>query len=360
MPTILVLNNYSLERVWNEVKRGEKPNHHLFGIDYFSKMGYTTKIVPYQHLGLLQKIQRFYEKTRFPVPIGDLDQQRSAFRLLEGADLIYAPCQTDTQLLCYLRASGLIKIPIVCLAHHPIVRGGRLDAFHIPFYKLFIRGCDAFPSLSKLVAGEINTLAHQADKSRMVQWGTDIGYYKYEPNIGRKIISAGRTGRDFETFGLAASNTKAETVIICPQHSVSAEFSKFGKNVQVISGEKEEHMNYKKLTEYYTDARAIAIPLHKGNSIVGLTSLMDALGMGRPVIMTRNPLIDLDIEALGIGKWIEPYDINGCVEAINWFDNNEAEAAEMGKRARGLVDKGLNSEAFANKIMDIFDRILKR
>jgi len=360
MPTILVLNNYSLERVWGEVKRGEKPNHHLFGIDYFYKKGYEVKIIPFQSSRMFQFIQRYCSKTKLPIPMGDLDQQCSALRLLNQADLIYAPCQTQTHLLCYLRAMGLIKTPIVCLAHHLLVMGGRLDAIRMPFYKLFIRGCSAFPSLSKLVAGEINTLAYPADKSRVVQWGPDVDYYKYAPSIGRKIVAAGRTGRDFDTFGFAASNSRVETVIICPQHSVSVEFSKFGNNVQVISGEQEEHISYKKLYDYYSDARAIAIPLHDQVSLAGLASLMDAIGMGKPVIMTRSPFIDLDIEALGIGKWIMPGDLRGWHDAIQWFEDHEEESLIMGVRARKLADQGLNSASFANQIMDIFERILKR
>jgi hypothetical protein len=37
---------------------------------------------------------------------------------------------------------------------------------------------------------------------------------------------------------------------------------------------------------------------------------MDAIGMGKPVIMTRHPLIDIDIEAKG-GIWVNPGDVEG-------------------------------------------------
>ena len=47
--------------------------------------------------------------------------------------------------------------------------------------------------------------------------------------------------------------------------------------------------------------RVIAIPLEKQETLAGLTSLLDCLGFGKPVIMTRNPCIDIDIEKEGIG-----------------------------------------------------------
>ena len=36
---------------------------------------------------------------------------------------------------------------------------------------------------------------------------------------------------------------------------------------------------------------------------------MDCLGIGKPVIMTKNPNIDIDIEKEGIGHWVEPGDV---------------------------------------------------
>ena len=82
--------------------------------------------------------------------------------------------------------------------------------------------------------------------------------------------------------------------------------------------------------------------------------------MGKPVIMTRNPYVDIDIEKEGIGRWVDPGDVDGWREAIQWFADHEEEARAMGERARMLVDNGLNSSTFADQIMDIFDRILKR
>jgi glycosyltransferase involved in cell wall biosynthesis len=74
--------------------------------------------------------------------------------------------------------------------------------------------------------------------------------------------------------------------------------------------------------------------------------------------MTKHPLIDLDIEAEGIGKWVEPGDIRGWKDAIQFFEDNEDEAFAMGQRARNLVIAGLNSMSFANEMMDIFENVL--
>jgi glycosyltransferase involved in cell wall biosynthesis len=82
--------------------------------------------------------------------------------------------------------------------------------------------------------------------------------------------------------------------------------------------------------------------------------------MGKPVIMTRQPLIDLDIEAMGIGKWIEPGDVDGWKDAIQFFEDNQGEAIKMGQRARSIVEAGMDSVSFANQLIEIFDNLLTK
>ena len=75
-----------------------------------------------------------------------------------------------------------------------------------------------------------------------------------------------------------------------------------------------------------TSHAAIAIPLFdRPNSLVGLTSLMDALGFGRAVLMTYNKFIDIDFEHEGIGFWLNPGDVDGWIDKINWIQNNPDE-----------------------------------
>jgi glycosyltransferase involved in cell wall biosynthesis len=359
MPRILVINNYPLENVWEEVKRKEKPDHHLYGINYFHSRGYEVKIVPYVHNLFLRKIDTCFQKHKGIIPFGSLDRQWQALKESSHTDLIYAPCQTETQLLSYLSALGLIQVPIVCLAHHPLNRG-RLASIRHSWVKLSVRGYYAYPSLSSGIAQTINQLSGYQQKSILTRWGPDQGYYPGQVILGKGVVAAGRTGRDFDTFGLAASQTNSEATIVCLENSVSQTFKQFGNNLRVMIQPIDGFMKYPDLMAIYQKARALAIPMISGTSLAGLTSLMDSLAMGKPTIMTRHPLIDIDIEAEGIGIWVEPGDIQGWRKAIQFFEDNPQQAIEMGKRARKLVDSGLNSFNFANQIMDIFDRLLQR
>ncbi|AFY71853.1 glycosyl transferase group 1 [Thalassoporum mexicanum PCC 7367] len=357
---VLVLNNYPFEQVWQEVKRGEKPDHHLYGINYFHTRGYEVELVPFTSSQFLQQVGQLYRRSRLPIPLGNFDQQWSCWQQLNQADLIYCPCQTQTHLLNYLRAIGLIKIPIVCIAHHPL-NYGKLAKLRQPFFELLVKGTDAFPSLSSVVAAEINQLAHSDRKSGYLSWGPDANYYQASDpasdRVGEGVIAAGRTGRDFQTFGQAASQTNAKAQIICLESGYNDTLQGFSQNVSVMALPDHNYMKYPQLLQLYAQARILAIPVVVTQSIAGLTSLMDALGMGKPVIMTKHPLIDLDIEALGVGKWVAPGDVEGWRSAIQFFEDDPDAALEMGHRARQLVEQGFNSEVFSQQVMDIFDRL---
>jgi glycosyltransferase involved in cell wall biosynthesis len=227
-----------------------------------------------------------------------------------------------------------------------------------PFIRLIARGTDTFPALSSKIADEIKTVYN--GRSCLLQLGPDASYYPQDTQSGEGVIAAGRTGRDFITFGMAASQTGVNARIICLRSSASPAFKSFNSNIQITVYPDEDYMKYPQLLRLYAKSRVLAIPLLPQENLCGLTSLMDALGMGKPVIMTRNRFIDIDIEKEGIGKWVEPFDIEGWKRAICWFEDNRDKAISMGRRARELVDKGLNSAAFANRIMDMFDTLLKR
>ena len=217
-----------------------------------------------------------------------------------------------------------------------------------PLVSLMLSGISAMPTLSQAVATEANALARRPI-ARALRWGPDQDFYPPPQYPGHGILAAGRTGRDFSTFGRAATGASAPVTILTFRSAATPDFAQFGPNVAVLMPE--TFISYAETARMFAAARALAIPMVAQDGLCGLTSLMDALGAGKAVIMTRNPLIDIDIEGLGIGKWVEPGDVSGWVDALRYFDENPDAAVEMGRRARKLVDDGLNYRAFSTAIV---------
>src|SRR5437763_76018 len=119
MPRILIVNDYSLVDSWRDVREGRSPGHFLYGVDRLKEEGFELTILSEERSRWLAALDRRIGRLR--VPLGSVDRQVAAWGWLDRVDAIYAPCQTQIQSLTYLRALGIVRAPIICLAHHPLV-----------------------------------------------------------------------------------------------------------------------------------------------------------------------------------------------------------------------------------------------
>lgn len=349
MPRLLALNNYDLARVEAEVARGDKPAHHLFGVDALRRAGWDITLVPPDSgPATLRTLDAALRRMRWPVPLGSLAQQWLAWRTRRQWSAIYAPCQTQTQALAYARALGLADAPLVTLAHHPLERG-RLAWMRSPFLRWQFAGTTKFPALSAPLAAAIARAAGRgAEFSRALSWGPEVAYYDRfrRTGSGHGAAAAGRTGRDWPTM-LQGAGLAGGALTIYTTESTACSAS---PNVRLHRVASEAELPYPRLLTELAGARVLAIPLRRDSSLAGLTNLNDALGLGKPVVMTRHPLIDLDLEGEGIGRWVEPGDVAGWAGALRWFDSHPAEAEAMGRRARAIAEARWNYSLFCAEL----------
>ncbi len=362
---VLVLNNYPLDRVMREVDLQETPDHVLFGVNRLREHGYEPIFLPYPAEGLWAKLQSWLGWLRIPLELGDLQQQAMALSRVREADVVYAPCGSQTHLLQYLRALGLFRLPIVTLMHHPFPKG-KLDRFRSWQRRLFLRGADRLPTLSKSLAAELKIAGAEDSTVESTTWGVDVDFYGPWVPPGTGVIATGRTGRDFKTFAQAIAKSNCPGTLIGLEGHLDDPFYRKvpslrvieTRNEQPIPGKNRGWMKHQTLCGEMRAHGAIAIPLHAQDSLAGITSLMDALGLGRAVLMTRNRHVDLDIEREGIGFWLEPGDVGGWAERLGWIAGHPFEVQEMGLRARSLAETSCNSVSFSREIAKILDEAI--
>ena len=321
----------SVLRSW---KKGQEARHHLWGITEFWRYGIEIKILNFQRYACLNRLGL---SPRW----GDLDQEsRSYFQ--SGYDVLYSGTNTVVMGLAFLRALGLTRKPIVTLVHHPLP-GGRHT-------RICIRGLDRIIFLSRHVRKKFNTMFPEAaSKTSLIEWGPDTIFLKSTSNIGNFLISAGKTLRDYDTLCTALDKAPIQTKIFCSEDSSPQR--KIPSCVEVIRGQYAKNpVSYKYVCEAYAQARAVAVPLQKYEMLIGLTSLFDALASGKPVIITRNRCLDIDVEKEGCGFWVEPGDVEGWIKAIRYIIDYPDKAAEMGGRGRKLCETRYNIENFSEKL----------
>lgn len=111
-------------------------------------------------------------------------------------------------------------------------------------------------------------------------------------------------------------------------------------------------------------AYAIAIPLDNTKPksyihAIGVTSLLDAMGMGKAVVMTRTVEHCIDIEKEGIGIFVEQGDDKGWQESISYLLEHPDETREMGKRGRRLCEEKYNLEVFTSRLSELLKDALR-
>lgn len=90
---------------------------------------------------------------------------------------------------------------------------------------------------------------------------------------------------------------------------------------------------------------------------VGLTTLVEAFALGLPVICSRNPNFEVDIDKEGIGITVEYGDVQGWINAIRYMADHPEEARKMGANARKLAEERFNLEIFSREIAESLSEI---
>lgn len=329
---VAVLNDYPMETALKLIAEGSYPAQHSWGASLFSALGAQPVVFPFHGAKLSASLRT----------------QLSVLMQQHRFDVVYSACQSETWLLARLRTLGLFRKPIVAVIHHPIsgrLRGG----------SRFVRGHDRLLFLSRLACEHARqTWPDAQPRMETVDWGVDLDFYDRQPRWDHGLgqgyfVSAGKANRDHQLLADCAKHGQHPTVIVCSAqtrpHDADASF------VKVVSDQSGHALNYGQLTSVYRDARAVVIPMQHVEGLAGLTSLLDAMACGKPVIMTRNASVDIDIEAHGFGIWIDAQDGRSLTDAMNRLAQDDELVRVMGLKARAFAQSAYRYEAFASKVL---------
>lgn len=343
-----------MRKAWLSCTKGLYPSHHLWGAFQLPELGLDVDVLEYQKFPRVTnywRLQRLLGLNQLQMIA--LEQQIRT--LAQGRfDVVYSACQDHTHLLSQLRRFGIFRKPIVSTLHHPPTAEQLVDIKN--------GGHDKFIVLSDtLHRSLVEEYSINSEILVKIDWGPDIAFYRdyvpplvWDPDQMKPVlISAGKSNRDYKLLVDAIQGIDCQLRIYGSSNSLSS-LSTRPKNVLIKSGGVNTNaISYPAMVEAYKNAQIIVIPLIKVDKLAGLTSLMDVLAVGRPVIMTKNPYLDIDIEREGIGLWVDPGDTKGWQLAINKLVSNPVEAAQMGARARKLCVDRYNIDRYAGRLVDV-------
>ena len=345
-----------MDEAYEKWKKGVYPGHHLWG---FLAMRNDSDI---EMIILRHEKYKFLNRIGNLIGIGKLDQQIRAVWLLRKCDMIYSPyAASNTKLIIFLKWLGIIRKPVVIVVHQRLLKNDHKSPFVRSFIKKLILKYDSIIFLSENLKQQLKqnlNIPEKVVKEKYFDfnWGPDEYFYdKYsKPKMAKDtncIISAGHTGRDFETIIEAFRTIDFTLKIYCTPDSVP-KTKDIPDNVIIDADPK---VTYKDLVKEFEDGRFFLIPL-KGNftGTTGLTSLFDNLAMGKPVIMSKNPYIDLDIEKEGIGLYVKQGDVEDWRRAITSLLHNYDLIDEMGRKSLVIMKERFNLDLYSEELKKVF------
>lgn len=350
-----------METAYDLWAKGLSGSHHVWGKIELDRSGKVEMII-FPHVKY-----RFLNTLGNMVGIGHLDQQLRILFNLDQFDILYSPYSAaNTKLLLFLKWIGLFKKPIVVTIHQPFW-GAKSSNRIISFLsKKFLEQYEACIFLSEPLLGKtMKTLKisekHKKERFTVTQWGPDIAFFnKYRKQVVPfsecgYFISAGHTARDFETLIEAFRGLDYQLKIFCTPTSIP--------NVKQIPDNVEVNWEItfsNDLVEWYRKSIAILIPLkypRENEGCQGMTSLQDVVAFGKPVIMTRNPTLNLDVEKEGFGFYVDMYDVEGWKKKLGLLHDNEELWNAMSEKASHVFKNKFNSRIFSDHLENVFESV---
>lgn len=333
-------NNYPMDVARRLAAERRYPRQHLYGSHVLAAAGVDVEFAPFSYDAPLYRLS-----ARARWKLGDLYQEAAVLRR-RGA-VTYAGEPHAVAGLSRLRRLGLWRHPIVAVVHQEVPRGSGLLA-----------GVDVAVCLSKRVRDGLVAAGREAV---WAPWGPDLDLPAYTPTGADYVVSTGKSLRDLPTLLAALDGLDVPAKV----YALEPVTVPVAPPVEIVTTDRHEdhgggdapQFAFERVVEDVRGASVVAIPLSRTDRLSGLTELCDALALAKPVVMTRTPYVDVDLDAIGCGIWVDPGDVRGWRDALRSLAADPVAAAEMGARGRAYAEREWNADAFGEVVLDVVRRL---
>lgn len=330
---IYFYHTQNIQYILSEHEKGHFPGHMLYGATYLEKMGFD--IVWHQFIPGASRLKRM------------LTTSWRILKLGRSIDAVYATHYTGIEPIIFLRALRIFRKPVIIWHHQPVIRPK--SKLRDILGRLFYRGIDdMFFFSQKLIDDSLATGKVKAKRLHLGYWGADLSFYdalQEEMPARNGFISSGKEWRDVPTLITAFNRMGAPIDIYLPEeccgfsYKKQLEGMKTAENVKVYLGKKMWIAEFAREVNRHS---CVVICCEPKKYTVGLTTLVEAMALGLPVICSRNPQFPVDVDKVGCGISVPYHDVDAWCDAIDFMMSHRKEAAAMGMRGRKLAERVYN------------------
>jgi glycosyltransferase involved in cell wall biosynthesis len=352
-----IIRFYSLDEIIEFIENGgEYPLHHLWCYDKIKENGIPVGCIEYNKNSLLYKIGTKFQTF-------NLQQQINLLKNSKEYDFIFVPFLSDVYFIALLKLLHLYKKPVLGLG---------LDTY-IPFKKnafkryrqkiqryVLMNGIDHILFFNEKIYHKSNEYQALGKKVSFTDtWGADLDIFRLYTERQTEnpaldyIYSTGISGRDYKTLIDAFKNIDFKLKITSKGDDDENLQNITLSNVFIDHSIQPGLFSVGLIRKDYFNSLAVAIPLLKSSQLetIGITVIMEALAMGKPIISTVNPMYPFDLEKEKIGIYVDYNDTEGWRQSVSYLIKNPDEAREMGERGRYLCEKKYNYNLFSEEVI---------
>jgi glycosyltransferase involved in cell wall biosynthesis len=272
-----------------------------------------------------------------------LAHARAGLRRAAEFDAVFSDSEhVGVPLALGLRARGL-RVPHLMLGHH-VTNGAKRHLFR--WLRPQARIDRVLLHSRRQVELAATELRIPRDRLRYQPYCADADFWRPAPASSEPlVVSCGREHRDYATLAEACRDLPVRVFIAAGSlFSPSATQTQPDEWPANLTSEFADHLT---LREWYARAAVVAVPLVPTDFQAGITTLLEAMSMGKAVVVSRTAGQRDVIEDGVTGVMVPPGDAGAMREAIARLLADPAERARLGANARAAVEERFSLDVYA-------------
>lgn len=338
---IYFYHTQNIQDILSRYHQGLFPGHLLYGATHLGDYG--IEVVWHRFIRSTSRFKRM------------LVTAWRVLRMGNKIDAVYATHYTGIEILVFLRALGLFHKPIVIWHHQPVVKSS--NWIREALGHLFYKGIDEMFFFSrKLMDDSLKVCKVDPRRLHLGFWGADLDFYDRllaERQQRNGFISSGKEMRDMVTLVRAFNDEGSPLDIYLNRSNGGINYERLFSSLHTkenIRVHFTTNQGVPELARLVNEHSCVVICCQDTKYTAGLTTVVEALALGIPIICSRNPQIPVDFEKEGCGISVPYYDVDGWKKAVSYIHTHPEEAREMGRKGRGLAERIYNDRHCAETV----------
>ena len=198
-----------------------------------------------------------------------------------------------------------------------------------------------------------------ADKLHLIPFHADARFFCPMPEaaVERRIMSAGLELRDYPTLIDAVRGLDVEVRLAAA--SPWSKRQNETENRELPANVSARGYGYRELRDLYASSRFVVVPLYENDFQAGVTTILEAMAMGKAVIASRTSG-QRDVIQDGVnGIYIPPANAGALRQAIVDLLASPERAAQLGANARRMIESEMSLDLWCDRIAATIGRLVQ-